>query len=332
LAYNSLRDGDAVVTAHGLVFYVFGYEHHPDRYNGFLKYVPRRLADLFDVEFIDLGWRRHGETLVRPKELYSPKVHPRIVEAFRTHLPDYLLWSGELDRWMVTIPRDKIIEVHEPSRTLQRLIEEGPRDSLEGKAINLLRKISDASSVSLEFFGVHGSISLRTSRLGSDIDLAVYGSANYRNAKEALLTLEGTGLLRLKRGDRIDGKRLNRGIFQGKDFVLNATRLRSEVGSEPKRYKPIEPVVVECTCVSAEEAMFRPAIYKVDNCSAVGVEPDYVVSEVVSNIGMHRDMIAMGEVIRARGVLEEVSTANARWLRVVVGSSLPGECLNWLEP
>jgi len=38
----TLRDGDAVVTVHGFIFYVFGYDHPGDRYHGFLKYVPEK--------------------------------------------------------------------------------------------------------------------------------------------------------------------------------------------------------------------------------------------------------------------------------------------------
>ena len=34
------RDGDTFVTKEGFIFYVFGYEHPPNRVFAFLKYIP----------------------------------------------------------------------------------------------------------------------------------------------------------------------------------------------------------------------------------------------------------------------------------------------------
>ena len=62
---GQLRDGDAIATIHGLIFYVFGYEHPPDRYHGFLKYVPETLASSFNLEWLPFTWNRKGTVLVR---------------------------------------------------------------------------------------------------------------------------------------------------------------------------------------------------------------------------------------------------------------------------
>ncbi|MDH5792854.1 MAG: hypothetical protein OEZ44_11800, partial [Candidatus Bathyarchaeota archaeon] len=57
------------------------------------------------------------------------------------------------------------------------------------------------------------------------------------------------------------------------------------------------------------------------------------VSEVVSMIGRQRDLVRPGETMRARGVLEQVFEGDeAAHLRVVVGSALPGEYLDWVDP
>ena len=55
-------------------------------------------------------------------------------------------------------------------------------------------------------------------------------------------------------------------------------------------------------------------------------------SQVVSMIGTYRDVVSEGEVISARGVLEEVSkNGGINGYRVVVGSSGTGEYVDWLE-
>jgi len=331
---GSLRDGDAVVTVDGLIFYVFGYEHPADRYHGFLKYVPEESAESFDVDWLDIRWRKGSTTLVRPRELYSPEAYPRLIESFRRSFPEYLHHSEQLDRWMITIPRDLIAEVYQPDQQLKKMMERGASDPLEEKALELIGLLSDASGLRTRFFGVHGSISLGTSHPGSDIDLSVYGSAQYRSVKQALTELEDRGLLRLSRGDRFERKRLNRGVFRGERFVVNATRLYSEIDAGQRRYAPLGGAEIECLCTSASESMFRPAVYAVQECSVIaGERRAGEASQVVSMIGTYRDAVAEGETLTAKGVLEEVSQEGLqRWYRVVVGSSAPGEFIDWTGP
>lgn len=331
MGHGNLRDGDAVVTEEGFVFYVFGYEHSPDRYHGFLRYVPERHKEHFDIEWLDLGWRMRGVKIVRPLEIYTPDTHSKIIEALRRAFPDYLQHSDQLGRWMITVPRGKIAEAYVPSRQLLGLIQSGAGSPLEEKMLDLIGALSKEARIPMGFFGVRGSISLGTSRPGSDIDIAIYGSSNHREAKSALLRLECEGLLDLKRGTRLDRKRLNKGVFRGKDFVVNATRRFSEIRGCPKGIRPLGPVELDCTCASADEAMFRPAIYGVEDCEAIDGTDAALdeVSQVVSMIGTYRDVVEEGERFRARGVLEEVLDETGMWHRVIVGSGRPGEYLEW---
>jgi len=160
MVYGNLRDGDAVVTFHGFIFYIFGYDHPEDSYHAFLKYVPEEHADLFDLDWLDVRWRLKGATLLRSKELYTPEGYPRLLESFHKSFTKYLSFSRHLDRWMITVPRSLIDEVYRPSRQLMLLMRRGASDPLEEKALSLVRLLSDASAVPSGFFGVHGSISL----------------------------------------------------------------------------------------------------------------------------------------------------------------------------
>jgi len=332
MAFTNLRDGDAVVTAHGLIFYIFGYEHPPDRYHGFLKYVPQELASVFDLEWLDVTWDYRGTALVRPTELYDPETYPRLVESLHRALPDYLYRDEALNRLMITIPRALIVEAHIPSRQLMLLARRGPRDSLEEKALGLVELISDRGGMTRGFLGVHGSISLETHHEGSDIDLSVYGAENYRKVKIALLRLEEEGRLTLKRDDRIEARRLNRGLYEGEDFIVNATRRYDEINKRLRTYTPLGTGELEATCTSALEAAFRPAAYRVKDSKplAPGDLNAQNVNEIASMIGMYRDTAREGERITARGTLECVKTPTGEtWIRLVVGSAQPGEYLDW---
>lgn len=332
MAFANLRDGDAVVTAHRLVFYVFGYEHPPDRYHGFLKYVPEELASSFDLEWLDVTWDYRGTTLVRPTELYDPETYPRLVESLQETLPDYLYRDEALDRFMITIPRVLIAEAHIPSRQLMLLAGKGPGDPLEEKALGLIDLISDRSCVTRGFLGVHGSISLGTHHEGSDIDLSVYGAENYRKVKAALIRLEDEGELTLKEDDRIEARRLNRGLYRGVDFIVNATRRYYEIDKKPRKYTPLGTAEIEAICTSAHEAEFRPSTYSVEGPRLIAPSDSEAsdVTEIVSMIGMYRDTAREGEQITARGVLERVETSIGEiWTRLVVGSAQLGEYLDW---
>ena len=335
MAYSNLRDGDAVVTTHGFVFYIFGYDHPDQGYNAFLKYVPEEHAELFDLDWLDLRWYLKGSTLLRPKQLYTYEVYSNLVEAFRRSFPGYLRFSRQLERWMITVPTRLIDEAYIPSRQLMRLMRRGAADPLEGKALSLLRLVSEASAVPSVFFGIHGSISLGMHHEGSDIDIAVYGATHFQRVKRALIGLEAEGLLTLKRETRIDRKRLNRGIFRDVDFVVNAIRRFSEIQRRRCVYRPLGMIEIRCRCKSTEEAVFRPATYEVEGCTSVGRHNPRVgeISEVVSMIGLYRDVVRPGESMRVRGMLEEVvEEVGPGRLRVVVGSASPGEYLEWVGP
>ena len=143
----SLRDGDAVVTVHGFIFYVFGYEHPGDRYHGFLKYVPEEHGAAFDLDWLDVSWRKGDTILLRPVELYSPAIYPRLIASFRRSFPEYLHLSEELDRWMITIPKELIRDVYRPDLQLERLRNRGASEPLEEKALVLIGLLSEAQSV-----------------------------------------------------------------------------------------------------------------------------------------------------------------------------------------
>ena len=79
--------------------------------------------------------------------------------------------------------------------------------------------------------------------------------------------------------------------------------------------------------------MFRPAVYGVEGCQVESERGVVTVAQVVSMIGTYRDIVRAGEVLSARGVLEEVSEdGRPTCYRVVVGSSGAGEYVDWAEP
>ena len=80
-------DGDAILSIDGFIFYTVGYLHPPDRIISYLKYVPKKLADEFNLRWLPYEWNLGDITLVRPGKLYSPENYKHIIEVFKGSHP-----------------------------------------------------------------------------------------------------------------------------------------------------------------------------------------------------------------------------------------------------
>jgi predicted nucleotidyltransferase len=90
---------------------------------------------------------------------------------------------------------------------------------------------------------------------------------------------------------------------------------------------------IEATFTSSEEAPFRPATYEIEDPRILRSSHPraHEATELISMIGMYRDIAEPGETLRARGTLEDgASPARGKWVRLVVGSGQPGEYIDWV--
>ncbi len=318
------RDGDAILTKEGLIFYTMGYAHPEDRVVAYLKYVPESLKNLFDVPWLPYTWHLEEVPLFRPAKLYSPKIYSNVLSALRRISEDYVYYSPHDGKELVTVPKNRIKRVYVPCEELKRLLSKGCLDQLEKKTVKIISILSRKSGVPLSDFGVHGSISLQMHGEKSDIDVSVYGSENFRKVKEALLLLADEGVVQPVLSDRFDQLRRNRATFEGVRVVVNATRKVEEIREKYGQYKYNALGLVEAECIVTEdwEAVFRPAIYGV-RCE------DKSVRQVVSMIGQFRDVARKGERVMVKGMLEQVEGGRESWKRIVVGSGVGEEEYIW---
>jgi len=324
-----LVDCDAIVTIHGFIFYVVGYEHPEDRVMCNLKYVPINYAKLFDLEWLDQTWYFKKRKLIRPKVLFSSKVYKSIIKTMRKHFSEYIYYSANLRKYTISVPKYLIEEVYKPNESLKRILNKRDRDFLESKAIEFITELSRESRVPIESFGISGSIGLGMHRRFSDMDIIVYGSENYYRVLKALKSLESKGLLTLSRSSILEKTRLNRGVYKGTKFNVNAVRSTSEISSIRYRYNPICTTKIICRVINDYESIFRPAVYKVKVIRVFeGIEDILRSTEyVVSMIGIHRMIARTGDIILVKGMLEEVieEESGLKFNRVFVGSGFQDE-------
>lgn len=321
-------DGDAFITRDNFIFYTFGYEHPKGRALAFLKYIPPHLKAQFPLRFLRRRWKLGAVELIRPQNLYTVQNFRKLVQILRRDFPDYLYFCPFHNKELVSSPLHLVKRVYVPSACMQSLVRRRKRDSSQELALELATILSAESGVTLEDFGLHGSIALNMHTPESDIDLVIYGSKNFRKIEDTISKLVGEERLNYVFNERLDKARKHRGQYRGKIFVCNAARKPEEVEYRYGEHKCVQvaPVKFLCRVEDDREAMFRPAVYHISNYKPLSLasklEKGRVPKTVVSMIGYYRNVARKGEDIRVSGVLERVEhTETGRvHYQVVVGS------------
>lgn len=331
------RDGDAIVTADNFVFYVFGYEHPEERVFAFLKYVPSHWRPYFQVRFLKRHWKLKDVELLRPEKLYSPQSFHKFLETLRKHLPLYVYSCPFRGKEILSVPLELIRKVYVPSECLQALLRKKRKDRLEKLALELTAFLSEESGVPLEDFGIHGSIALSMHDAKSDIDLAVYGSHNFRNLEKTIKKLVDEGALTYIFNNRLDKARKHRGQYKGHRFAYNAVRKGEEMVSNygGNRYSPVKLVTFSCEVIDDNESMFRPATYQINDYQpltpASKLSEEEKPTKVVSMIGCYRNVVKRGERAEVSGMLERIENVETGEIgyQIVVGTGTSEDEYIW---
>ena len=316
------RDGDILLTRDKLIFTVLGYTHPPSRVIAALKYIPEELKHLFPGEYEGVRWRLAGTTMLRQVDALTPRGYLRSLSVLREHFPAYVYCCPYLGKELIAVPTSRI-ERHITPQEGRLAVEEKPRrDPLEQKALELMQELEREAKLPEYTIGLRGSIALQMHTSSSDIDLAVEGAENYTRVIEAALSLEAKGRLEITRVDWISKRRLNRGVYRGARFVINAVKPRHEAAERygERRFTPVARVRGSCRIIDSKLSHYRPAVYKIANPT---ITPQPV--QLVSWNGEHRSLFKEGEHIKFRGTLELVSNGEECY-QVAIGTA-PGDYL-----
>lgn len=321
-------DGDTFITKENFVFYIFGYEHPENRVISFLKYIPTNLKDMFPIRYLERTWKLENIHLVRPEKLYNAKNFQAITKTFKTSFPHYIYFSPPHGKELFSSPKEFIKKVYAPNECLQKLLEKRDKDPLEKMACDLAELFSRESKIPINEFGIRGSIALKMHSKKSDIDLAIYGSQNFRKLEKIIDKLENENVLSHIFSTRLDRLRKHRGRFQDAIFMINAVRKVEEIKTAYGEYAyvPIKSIAFCCKVTDDTEAMFRPAIYRIDDYEPLNSASELTENEkpqtVVSMIGCYRNVAQKDNKLTVSGTLEKVENAkNGRTHhQVVVGT------------
>jgi predicted nucleotidyltransferase len=330
-------DGDTLVTKEGFILNIFGYEHPSERVLSFLKYIPSKFKGLFHVRLLGRTWRYGRLELFRAEKLYTAQNYQNFLAAFRKNFPNYVYFCPFRNKEVISTPMNHIMTVYIPKERFRSLAKIKRKDKLQKMTIDFINLLSSESCIALEDFGVHGSVALNMHTLKSDIDIVVYGAQNFRRLEKTVGRLVETGTLSYVFNNRLDAARRYKGRYLDKIFMYNAIRKPEEVNSKygEHRYTPVAPIRFCCTIKDDSEAMFRPAIYKIDDYKPADhsstLVKDRVPEVVVSMIGCYRNVARKGEQIMVSGMLEQVENVETGKVfhQAVVGTGISEEEYIW---
>jgi len=338
-ALRGFRDRDFIQTKEGFFFCVVGPFHPPDRVISYLKYVPAKLG----------AWGRGKKRFKRAMRTYTI---PSLLETFSVlerDYPHYLFYSPFYNIRMTAVPYTHIVKHFKPEEKLAQLLRASRLDSLQKKLLRFTSFLAETSKISLNFFGVTGSILLNIHRPEfSDIDVTVYGLRNslaVKNALGAEYSIPGSKVQRFK-GEalkawceakarnypltfdealRIHERKWNVGLFECTQFSVHPVKLEHELVEEygDKTYHPLGTVTFRAVVSENTGCLFLPTVYRVQDVKVIEGPSAANIEEVVSYESLYDNLAEVGEGIKVKGKLERVlNTKTGReHHRVLVGSS-----------
>jgi predicted nucleotidyltransferase len=324
-----LRDRDAILTKDGIIFRVYGYIHPSGAYVCDPEYASPAVFRSTNPR------ARRGENRPVYCKFFADEGMKLILDRF----PRYTVFYEPLQKWLVGVKEDDIMEVRKPDVGLQQVLAKEADDVLLKALQDLFTRVSSQSGLTEKDFGVFGSLLHGFYHPNfSDLDFIVYGKENMNRLCEALETLyrEDPALRNefdsMKAVESKDWKFLNYSLeeyvwhqrrkmiyayFDSPDAgrVVKAefepVKDRKEIRNE---YNPSTRIyhvgwikaIVEIT--DDEDAPFTPSIYPIEVKDILdGPEVDDI-KRIFSYMEEVRMQAKQGEMVLVEGNLEKVVT------------------------
>jgi predicted nucleotidyltransferase len=335
---RGFRDRDFLQTPEGFYFCVIGSVHPLDRVISYIKYVPSESG----------VWGDQKQKFQRILQKYTIPDLLKTFQFIEKSYPQYLFHSVENNITITAVPHDCIRTHFMPEKKLEKLRQIKQLDSLQQKLLRFTDHLAQISNVSLDSFGVTGSLLLGIHQPAfSDIDLIVYGVEDSWALRNALTEQRGTetGLKYLK-GKALEDwclkktqqyplsaqdalklyqRKWNLGFFEDKYVSIHPVKLESEVTENygERTYTPMGQVKIQAVVSDNVDSLFLPAAYNVEDVMFLSGPEVTEVAEVVTYEGLYDSLAENGETIQVKGKLEKVTdkTNNQQHYRVVVGSA-----------
>jgi len=334
---RGFRDRDFLQTNEDFFFCVVGPLHPPERVISYIKYIPSESG----------VWGRDEKKFSRILQKYTI---PNLLETFNyleINYPPYLFHSPVDNITITAVPHQNIKEHFKPEEKLSQLRQASQLDSLQQKLVRFTRFLEETSGVPEWSFGVTGSLLLEIHQpTFSDLDVTVYGLkdswalhkalSENRNSEMPMKRLEGKavkdwGIKKAKQyplspaeASKIYERKWNLGVFEDRWVSIHPVKLESDVTEEygEATYHPYGQVTIRAVVRDNTDCLFLPSVYQLKEVDMLEGPQLGKVTELVSYESLYDSIAENGEIIQARGKLEQVleKGTSREYYRVLVGS------------
>ncbi len=315
--WTSFIEGDYIQTSDGMFFAVKGSSHPEGLVVGILRYLPDP----------------HGDRAldgVKYKRVYDIG---STTDYLRKKHPEYINYLHRLGTKLQSIPVSKIAQYYEPRERLHGILA-NPESKVERVLADFVNVLSEASGVSIDRFGVSGSLLIGLQTESSDIDINVYGQDEARGVYNALVEIRETldwvkplegelfdTVLRSRWDDtdlsldlfsKIESSKVLHGLVHDKEYFV-----RLLITDDDSVSKPIQRATIKARVIDASRSIFNPCTYGVTQVSSN--TDDLKVSELKSYRGKFTEQAHEGEMVEARGTIEKVHGEDGVYYRLTLG-------------
>lgn len=326
-------EGYYVESTDGLLFAVKGLIHPPEAVVAYLRYAPDS----------DGERKRDG---VRYRRLYQFEEQEGLL---RERHPLYLFSDPIFGERLQGVPKECIKLVHNPCLKLAELRRRESLDELEEKAVEFADLLAGRAKVPENSIGISGSILVGLHTRHSDLDAVVYGSEHcwaVHSALRELLNEPGGEVRKLNEEEMrelyasrsqdtpmsfedftwLESRKVIQGRFRDCEYFIRFVKDLAEVGEGygDRKYTPLGQAKIEATVADANESIFTPCTYSVEDVRL----PDGLevggLREIVSFRGRFCEQAKEGERVIAKGKLEKVAAREGEvYHRLLLGG--PGD-------
>jgi predicted nucleotidyltransferase len=209
-----------------------------------------------------------------------------------------------------------------------------PETQLHAAAAQFTLAVSRKSGVPTNRMGLTGSSLISLNSPTSDLDLIAYGEVECRKIHKTLANLREKGTIQAYSQDSIghilenrwgntghnlslyrdlETSKLLHGLSYGREYFWRFLKPTADVETS----KPLSVQTVTARVVDDGDSIFTPCRYHVEP------QTREKVSEFFSYRGKFTEQARIGDIVRARGILEEVSTSEGVIHRLILGG--PGD-------
>ena len=175
-----LRDRDTIITKDDIIFRVYGYIHPSGAYVCDPEYAPPNIFKSTNPR------ARRGETEPLYYKFFADEGLKLVLDKY----PQFTIFFEPLQKCLVGVNADDIMEARKPDVGLQQLLEKKSGDDLLKALQDLFALVSSRSGLTENDFGVFGSLlhGFYHPKF-SDLDFTVYGREKMRRLCETLADL-----------------------------------------------------------------------------------------------------------------------------------------------